>query len=1015
MSFTRIDANNISPSGVAAGTYTNPTITINSSGQVTDASSGQLAQGIQGLQGIIGPQGVQGLGGIQGSSGYIGSDGIQGIQGIQGAGAGLAVAEYTTYVYTGDGTTTTFAATSGLTVHTILVVVDGVTQTPTTNYTISGSNIVLASAPPSGSVVQLRVLGGLIGPQGISGGSGSSVTISSIEVTDSSYSVLDDTAVSVNGGYIKITGTGFVSGCQVVIGSAVASSVTYVSSTVVHCQVPAQTAGTYTVYLTNPNGSVAIRVNGINYSSTPTWTTTSPLPGGVKNTAISIQLAATSNSAITYSLASGSTLPSGLTLSTSGLLSGTVTTITADTAYNFTIVATDQENQDTPQAFQITIIIGDPYYEYVTLHLPGTGTNLATNNTFLDSSINNFTITRSGNTTQGTFSPFSQTGWGNYFDGSGDYLALSSPAVPASTSDFTLEGWFNVSNYSATRNIFTQNQTGASSDGRIIVNITTAGILNATIGGTNLPGTLNTTTTITTNVWHHFALVRSSNTFTLYLNGVSEVTGSGTGTIANQNSYIGSNLTQSVYFLGSLSNIRVVASAVYTSNFTPPTAPLTAISGTSLLTCQSNRFIDNSSNNFAITVNGNTSVQAFSPFNPTASWSAATYGGSGYFDGSGDYLTAPNNAAFAALPGDFTLELWVYLTAQTTGNALFGPWAGSAGSAANSSWLFTQGTTSASNLRFVYSNGSSVVIYEGSGGLGTNQWFHLVAVRSGTNFALFSNGNRVYSNASVSASIPQNTSNLGVMAGADGAFASTGYVSSARVVKGTAVYDPTLTTLTVPTAPLTAITNTSLLLNFTNAGIYDATSKNDLETVGNAQISTTQYKFPPSSMAFDGTGDSCDITLSSPFVSDWSANFTIELWAYTNNLSAQQILFANIGTNSSGYNSAYIYANGSIGIGRAGINDLSSASSTWTSGQWNHLAFVRNGVNLNIYYNGSSVASTSSASTYLNSTVVGLAIGKNFQTTPAYFNGYMQDLRITKGYARYTSNFTPPTQAFQTL
>ena len=60
----------------------------------------------------------------------------------------------------------------------------------------------------------------------------------------------------------------------------------------------------------------------------------------------------------------------------------------------------------------------DPYFEYTTLLLSGNGTNGAQNNTFLDGSTNNFTITRNGNATQGTFSPFSQTGWGNYFNGS---------------------------------------------------------------------------------------------------------------------------------------------------------------------------------------------------------------------------------------------------------------------------------------------------------------------------------------------------------------------------------------------------------------------------------------------------------------------------------------------------------------------------------------------------------------------------------------------------------------------
>jgi len=96
-------------------------------------------------------------------------------------------------------------------------------------------------------------------------------------------------------------------------------------------------------------------------------------------------------------------------------------------------------------------VASDPYFENTTLLLPGNGTNGAQNNTFLDSSTNAFSITRNGNTTQGTFSPFSQTGWSNYFDGTGDYLtAPDNAASEIGASDFCVEGWFypTVSNAS---------------------------------------------------------------------------------------------------------------------------------------------------------------------------------------------------------------------------------------------------------------------------------------------------------------------------------------------------------------------------------------------------------------------------------------------------------------------------------------------------------------------------------------------------------------------------------------
>ncbi len=102
----------------------------------------------------------------------------------------------------------------------------------------------------------------------------------------------------------------------------------------------------------------------------------------------------------------------------------------------------------------------DAYFNRVTLLLPGNGTNGAQNNTFLDSSTNNFTITRNGNTTQGTFSPFSQTGWSNYF--SGGYFTVPASSAFSFPGDFTVECWINAPSLSTSNSLWIMDVGGSS-------------------------------------------------------------------------------------------------------------------------------------------------------------------------------------------------------------------------------------------------------------------------------------------------------------------------------------------------------------------------------------------------------------------------------------------------------------------------------------------------------------------------------------------------------------------------
>ena len=166
----------------------------------------------------------------------------------------------------------------------------------------------------------------------------------------------------------------------------------------------------------------------------------------------------------------------------------------------------------------------DLYFEYNALLLPGNGTNGAQNNTFLDSSTNAFTITRAGNTTQGTFSPFSQTGWSNYSDGSGDYLNFtdSSNALDLGGSAASVEMWIYFLDVTTTKGIFTKGggvNSYSTTNGIEYLLLVESGLLkffyNTGGASTNISGS------VVVNQWTHIVIATdASNNIAMFINGV---------------------------------------------------------------------------------------------------------------------------------------------------------------------------------------------------------------------------------------------------------------------------------------------------------------------------------------------------------------------------------------------------------------------------------------------------------------------------------------------------------------
>jgi hypothetical protein len=156
------------------------------------------------------------------------------------------------------------------------------------------------------------------------------------------------------------------------------------------------------------------------------------------------------------------------------------------------------------------------------------------------------------------------------------------------------------------------------------------------------------------NGWHHIAAVRSVNAIEVYVDGamVGTATYNGTQNVGTGAPFsVGSRDAGSgvTHFVGYVSNLRITpGTAIYQSAFTPPSAPLSAVSGTALMMDMSTSvllLVDSSSNNFTITNNGTVTWSSYTPY----PYSTITTGGNTLINNVGfieNYITNPNNTAF---------------------------------------------------------------------------------------------------------------------------------------------------------------------------------------------------------------------------------------------------------------------------------------------------------------------------------------------------------------------------------
>lgn len=360
-----------------------------------------------------------------------------------------------------------------------------------------------------------------------------------------------------------------------------------------------------------------------------------------------------------------------------------------------------------------------------------------------------------------------------------------------------------------------------------------------------------------------------------------------------------------------------------------------------------------------------------------------------------------NNAANAdLLNGDTTFEFWVYSTdlpgANGYRNFVTG-WNTTGGSYSQDLWIGLSNFSSVHKLEVRIRNSLASPTYT----FPLNQWTHVAITAQGTTGKIYINGSLLHTYTISATSFNTQTNGLafGYSVISSPAVGFNGYIRDARLTKAIK-YSANFS----PTNPLPY-----------PMPFRDVKSGRALTATGSAiQPYTTDYKFGGGCMRLDGAS-----YVSAGAAADWNfgtGDFTIECFVKRESSGgAYKILFgpwANafdrgwvIKITDTDKLAFYARDNTSVDLG------LYPATATVPLNTWCHVAVCRQSANLYLFLDGVLVASRSDiASQIFGNSTNAMFFGRRADTAAEFFTGLLDEVRITKGSARYTGNFTPPTQ-----
>ena len=639
----------------------------------------------------------------------------------------------------------------------------------------------------------------------------------------------------------------------------------------------------------------------------------------------------------------------------------------------------------------------DPYSVQTKLLLHGDGIAI------VDSSLNPKSITRAN-------SPYTVSdnrfGTGSIRFTGNNYLTMgSSNDFSVGTGDFTVELFIKFKSINTHNPICNStNDINSADNGKWYINyMPSAGLyLGRHSGG----GSATTSWSAAVDVWYHLAFVRESGTIRIFIDGVEQ-------TVTDATSFNNVNFNQSGFLVGKVTTLSGLDAQIDEFRFTKGVARNITVP-TVAYPNPTSPFKDLSSNSKNVIVIGQPLISSYSdapsaaPTNIVASqqsggplrldWDFAfpllvdyvvQYSEDGGINWNtvNDGVSTNNNATINLADGFYIFRI------AATNSFGQGPWSE------------TKDVTLPIPATVEY------LVVAGGGGGGNDMGGGGGAGGLITNVSGATSGGGSTAEPTLYLAENVNTFNVVVGAGGSGAPAGTGGVGTNGGNSIISIKEDSY------------LNNVSLLLNANgnnnSTTFTDSSTKNiSVTSVGGAKISTAKSKFGGASIFFNGSTDGLVFpNTSNAFTFD--SDFTWETWVnftalptngqayglficreWVASTSSFQFLFLNDGS--------YKVA-GTLSSGSTDYNVSWVCPEEPSTNVWYHVAMARQGDDVKVYWNGTEMGSSQSAPGPLNAPTVNPTIGyRGGEYNDLYFNGYLDDIRITKGLARYTSNFTPP-------